>query len=541
MVGEVELLSGLTFYRSEDSRQLLASVALTELPAELDEQGLRQQLAQQGFADWLLDEATVASLLHYYNTATPIQGLKLAEAVDARCEVRLAADRMQAFLTIYPPRGGKPVTRKDILTALSAQRIQVGILAEVVIEAVQTGLADELLIAQGKPVEHGQDGWFECLAPSPRSREPQVDEEGRINYRDLGEVVVVQPGDLLMRRHLATMGKPGTNVLGGVLPARPGKQVNYTRKLVGVKFSPDDPEVLIADVVGLPVLAKDGISVEPVYKIKQVNIASGNVDFDGTVIVLGDVFAGMTVKATGDIEVHGTVEPSVLEAGGNIVIKGGAIGKLGTKEAEEAYIRCDGSLTATYLQQARVEARDSVFVDDIVMQSEIHARNHVHIGQNKRGQVIGGSVQAMRSVSVKSFGSQQKIKTVISIDADPALYQELLALSEERDTKESQRQEVTKVLAFAEKNPGKFKPEILERARKTHAALLEAFNELHARYDALTEQINSMRKARITVLKAVHEGAQVSYGATDCFAVSVAHGPSVFSLVEGQINLSPLK
>jgi Protein of unknown function (DUF342). len=30
----------------------------------------------------------------------------------------------------------------------------------------------------------------------------------------------------------------------------------------------------------------------------------------------------MTIIATGDIEVGGTVEPATLEAGGNIVVKG---------------------------------------------------------------------------------------------------------------------------------------------------------------------------------------------------------------------------
>ena len=37
--------------------------------------------------------------------------------------------------------------------------------------------------------------------------------------------------------------------------------------------------------------------------------------------------------ATGDIEVGGTVEPATLEAGGNIVVKGGVMGGLGGKTA----------------------------------------------------------------------------------------------------------------------------------------------------------------------------------------------------------------
>jgi uncharacterized protein (DUF342 family) len=106
----------------------------------------------------------------------------------------------------------------------------------------------------------------------------------------------------------------------------------FASKLSGACIDPDDPNRLLAAIAGQPVAVPGGMIVEPVYTVSAVNMASGNVSFDGSVVVRGDVAAGMTVKVTGDIQIGGTADPCRLEAGGNIVIKGGALGGVGRKE-----------------------------------------------------------------------------------------------------------------------------------------------------------------------------------------------------------------
>lgn len=55
--------------------------------------------------------------------------------------------------------------------------------------------------------------------------------------------------------------------------------------------------------------------VEPILRVAEVNMATGNIHYDGTVQVDGEVQHGMLVQASGDIIVSGTVDGGVLEAG----------------------------------------------------------------------------------------------------------------------------------------------------------------------------------------------------------------------------------
>ena len=88
-------------------------------------------------------------------------------------------------------------------------------------------------------------------------------------------------------------------------------------------------------------------------------MASGNIQFDGSVVIQGDVAKGMSVKATGDIEVAGIVEMASLEAGGNITVKSGVIGALGKKDVAPQVIKCGQTFQAGYTQNVRIDAGDA--------------------------------------------------------------------------------------------------------------------------------------------------------------------------------------
>ena len=77
----------------------------------------------------------------------------------------------------------------------------------------------------------------------------------------------------------------------------PGHDDPYSVKLEGVEIDPTDPDLLKSKIDGCPTLLENGVRVEPVYTIRNVDLHSGNIDFLGTVIVTGGILSGMTVKA----------------------------------------------------------------------------------------------------------------------------------------------------------------------------------------------------------------------------------------------------
>ena len=110
-----------------------------------------------------------------------------------------------------------------------------------------------------------------------------------------------------------------------MLPAKAGE----SHALVageGTEISKNNPLELISVIAGVPVDIANGMRVDDIFTIADVNVKSGHVDFEGSVIVTHNVEPGMRINAKGDITVMGTVESGHLTAAGDITIKQGVIG-----------------------------------------------------------------------------------------------------------------------------------------------------------------------------------------------------------------------
>ncbi len=516
--------AGLAFRLDPALKALVADVAPDPSAGPIDESWLRQRLAELGFAHlrYLSQQAT--TLLSQYNAGQGLVGLPIAECVDASLEVRLSPDGFQAWLDIAPAEGGAQVTKAEVLAALEQKSVVEGIQLDAINRAIAAGVAAGVVIAQGRPVVHGQNGYFESLVPEPRERVPRVSESGQADFRDLGEIQVVHPGDRLMLRHPPTQGVPGLTVTGKSIPPVAGKPVMYGAGLKGVVFDRENPDLLIAELAGQPVQVRDGMVVEPVYTVAAVNMATGNVDFEGSVKVLGDVSAGMLVRASGDIEIGGTVEPCRLEAGGDIAIKGGALGNVGRKESGEHHIRCGGSFSVGFAQQVHVEAGDCIFIDDMVMQCELEAVNNVVVGNKRRGHIIGGKTRATLSIRGKVLGSPNRIATFFEIGVGPELGKRSVEIAHARDGKETQLLEISKLLAFATQNPGRIPEATVARARTTAAGLSAEIQALRDEGEELERQIALARASRVIAGQAMHEGVTVQMG-VQRYKVVGEHGP----------------
>jgi hypothetical protein len=82
----------------------------------------------------------------------------------------------------------------------------------------------------------------------------------------------------------------------------------------------------VAIVPGQPTVIKNGVKVNPVLDVENVDLSTGNLSFEGTVRVSGDVLTGMKMNVGGDVVINGTVEAAEIVAGGSVTVKGGVIG-----------------------------------------------------------------------------------------------------------------------------------------------------------------------------------------------------------------------
>lgn len=534
--GEARRGAGLQLRFDPEARAVIATVEPAAASAPIDEAWLRACLDELGYGALRYLPAAATVLLSQYNSSAPVAALRLAECVDAAFSLTLAADNLSALLDVTPAQGGDPVSETAVVEALAARGIVDGVDVDAIRQAAAAGDGCGIVVARGRPPVHGEDGRLEKLLPAARDRTPRVDESGRVDYRELGDIVVVHPGDRLMLRHPPTDGVPGLDLLGRLIPARAGKDEMFAADLAGAAVDAADPNQLVATAVGLPVQVVGGMIVEPVFSVAEVGTASGNIRFDGSVVIRGDVVAGMCVYASGDIEVGGMVEAATLEAGGSIVIKGGVVGGLGRKDGGEHLLRCGGSFNAAYVQQARIEAGDSIFIDDTAMQCELIAVNHVLVGNKRRGHIIGGRAQAMLSIKGKVLGSPNRVATRFEIGVDPNLLKQVHEMAKARDAKETQLLEISKLLDFAAHNPQRIRPEMLDKARATAAVLSAGIAELRTEEQALTKKIELAQQSRVIASEVMHEGVEVTMGGYR-YRVVGEHGACAVSLGKGGLGV----
>lgn len=503
-------------------------------PVTLDE--FKQAVNKAGFGGYSLLATPIEKAVEKYNAGEAFEMI-VGEAVDGKFSLK--ADQMNAYLTCTLPLGGAPVQMKSIL--LEAEKK--GITVKLDLEAIEKTLREggfNVVVASGTPPVHGTDGRFESLIPSMKDRSPHLDEHGLADFRDLGEIVAVHPGDTLMRRISPTSGEPGQTLDGKTIPAKPGKKVTFATKLDGAIVSPSDPDLLVSQISGIPVLLKDGVKVEPVYTVKNVDLHTGNISFDGTLHVSGDIHAGMTVKASGDIHVDGTVEGAMLDAGGDIMVKGGIIG--GTEqhikpgEKFHPLIKCNGSCTARFAQNAHISAGQGIFIHDNSMLSELTAGHQIIIGDDgsRKGNIIGGIARAAMLIKAQALGSDDNVRTVVFAGADKILHERLNLAVKTREAMEKELVDIIKILEIARTKPGRIPPETIKAVLATREALNSGIKAHREDERELHRQINLASGAQVVVQKHIYGGAEIHLGLKRYEAVQDREG-GVFHLKDGDL------
>lgn len=448
---------------------------------------------------------------------------------------------MSAYLTVAHTTDGAELTEAKIRLALAESRVVFGILGEVIAEVAAAGEATKKLVAKGREPVHGEDGRLESLIETVKERRPRLDQLDRVNYRDFGGIATVREGDRLMQKISPVQGEDGKNVLGETIQAKPGKQALFSARLKGSEVDRVSPDFLIAKISGQPVLANNGMSVEPTVNLRSVDLATGNLDFDGSINIAGNVCTGMVIRASGDIHVGGMVEGAYLEAGGDVVVKGGIIGQGSLSDNSGgneriARVRCGASCSAHFIENARVEAGDCIIVNRLVRQSDLAAVNKIVVGKpgSDQGTIVGGLASATLSVQAQTLGSPVGIKTQVRVGTNPAMKEKLTIATGQLQAATKKLEEVVKLLGFIEGNPTRVRPETQQKAETTRLMLLQENEQAQQDLDTLNQALDLAKDARVTVEKNIFENVHVEI-ADKMYVTEVQRSGGVFSFAEGKI------
>jgi len=473
-------------------------------------------LADQGWQGARLDAAAVTGFLTQCQLTDREIDAVIGSILDGEFELEITEDKLQLLLTLVPPEGGQPITAEEIAAAAASMGVVALLDAAAIGVALEAGSCEARVIARGVAPVQGEPARFESLVRQPRPAQVE-NEDDRVDLRDLGSLLLVNPGTALMRRTVARSGKDGMDVLGKAIPADPVVDTPFAPDLTGVAIDPNDPLLLIALIAGSPRVLHNGVIVSPVVDVEAVDLHSGNVNFDGSLRVSGDIRTGMSVRVTGDVVVQGTIEAASVQAGGDVIVKGGIIGRAETAHggapSEIASVRSKGSVHARFIQNAVVEADAEVIVESGIRQSDVSAGGRVAVGTpTGQGSISGGRTRALQSVSTATLGAPAGTATVVQVGLNPFADEQKAELEARRRKVLEEQAKLQQLAAFFAKHPERATGDIREKARATMYKINRDLFELDAEIARVAEQMKPSEQAVIAVGRRIHGGVTLQVG-----------------------------
>lgn len=226
----------------------------------------------------------------------------------------------------YPPK----YTTKELGELLISKGIRYGILKEELEIISQEYEAVNKLIAKGLPVVDDISDEIQLSFKDTEELIHYKDTEEKVDYRNRFSIANAKVGDVIAKIVPGKSGNDGQDLFGTPIKRKTAKKVVFK---IGEGCKLENNNV-IATTEGKPVFKANTFVVNKLYKVDQVDLKSGNIDFVGNVEVVGAVEEAMEVKAGNELHVGKNVESAVLRASGLINIGGNVLNSTVTAGCE---------------------------------------------------------------------------------------------------------------------------------------------------------------------------------------------------------------
>lgn len=395
------------------------------------------------------------------------------------------------------------LTKKQVIEFLAERRIAYGIQNDS-IEKLITKFSLSLfplIIAKGRKPVDGKDGSLQYHI----ELNTEIDRSEGWDFREVIRIPTVHKDEKLMTKISPTAGVDGKNVYGRTVRARPGRPVLMNPgKNVELR---DDDDTFYATAVGQIQVLERFVHVHTVYELHEsVSMKSGNIDFAGSVIIRGDVPTGFTVKASGDITIYGLVEAATVEAGGTVTVSEGLAGlKTGSIVAGE-------NINISYINQGKVSAGDSVFVENSILHSDCVAKNNIFC---QRGNIIGGFLSAGESIEARDIGNRMNTTTELSFGVDMTEDQNIQRLADNRDELADNLQKLNVLKERLSKDKANLDSKsrvTLLRLEKSRERTMKQINEIDEQLKKVNASLGDIELAHLKVRGTLYPNVVVAFG-----------------------------
>jgi uncharacterized protein len=411
---------GVTLQSDESNLYLDLVISPQLVQKQLDSKAIQELITKSEFHHYFIFEQNIYDAISTYKTALKSSSStsftqRIGERRDTTIKCKIREDQLSASLTLTCGYAGKPLTLQDLQAVLTQNGIVRGIstkrLAKLVSDANAGNPGDviEIEVAKGLPPRNGRPSKLQPLVQNALERilRPQNLGNTRVDMRNLGDVICVKKGTDLLRRLPPTEGRSGISVTGTKIKPKAGEWEKL-RPGEGTVISDKDENLILADMSGMPKFKDMKMWVDDTFICKGVNVGTGNVNYDGAVLVNGDVTEKMQIIAKGDVTINGFVESAYIEAGGDIIITEGAMGKVNDSATEySTKLFAKGSIHIQHGQGLDIVCNGNVTIGRQLAYSQINCKGEVSVGpvDKPNGNIFGCIIKCHNKVSAGTFGA----------------------------------------------------------------------------------------------------------------------------------------
>lgn len=427
-----------------------------------------------------------------------------------RIRVTVSKDSMKALIVMSRPEAEEPpISVEETMDALAQAGVVYGIDEETVGQSVTMCEYEKPIeVAKGQPSVKGADSEFEYMFQTENRFQPQEDDDGRIDYRDMKYIQNTLKGDILIRKSEPADGVNGKGVDGRETVGPRGRNIPFNNG-ENTSISEDGLE-LSATVDGAIVYARGRVSVKDVMVINNVDFNVGNIDAVGSLRVSGKINTGFTVNVGGDLEVSGNVDDAKIHVKGNILVRGGFLG------AGEGEMHADGDITIKYAVGQKISAGGSIIVGGELLNCQVTAKDSV-IVKGRKGKIVGGEINAGKKIEAAVIGSEAGTITSLTVAFDAEAMRLFHEARHEisRLKADNERVKENLVQLYKLQMSGKLNPQQeagLAKLEEFKNSVPEALTTVEKRKAEVEERLKKLCDSKIIATEVMYAGVKAHVG-----------------------------
>jgi hypothetical protein len=423
----------------------------------------------------------------------------------------IASDNMRVEAVFYPPFDGADVLSADeIKSDLAAIGVKAGIDDEQINAFLENhNYFEPFIVAKGTDPIEGHDGRIEYKFNTEPVKAPKVKPDGTVDFHELDNVNHIKNGEVLAELFPEDLGTPGVDVKGKTVYPHKVKRVmfKYGRNM----HVSNDGRQLISEVSGHVSLENDKVFVSNTLEVVDVDNSTGNINYNGGVLVKGNVLAGFSVEATGDITVEGLVEGAILKAGGNITLVRGVQG------GGKAILKAGGNIVTKFIEGAENVSAGGTIETDSILHSKVVAKGAITV-KGRNGLIVGGDVKSTVLIDCMTIGNEMGTTTVVGVGVDPTVKKRIDVLKHELEEMGKQKLQLSQVVTVLRKRQdeeGKLSPDKQSLQQKTMRQMILLEQKITTNKKELEDlrgMISEDSNARIKVAKTAYVGTKLMFG-----------------------------